>query len=180
MITQINDFVFCPRSIYFHDIYRCTTDEEFYHQTPQKIGQYSHKAIDENKYSSRQDVITGLTVYSRKYNLVGRIDILDMRENLLTERKYSVTAIYDGFKYQLYAQALALGEMGYEVKRMQIHSAKDNRNYEIAMPDQAEIQKFESVIAAMNSFSMTQPFTQNPKKCEHCIYNPLCDVYSPA
>ena len=45
MITQINDFTFCPRSIYFHDVYRNSVGEDAYHAVPQKVGRASHKAI---------------------------------------------------------------------------------------------------------------------------------------
>ena len=36
MITQLNDFIFCPRSIYFAGIYRESVSDEVYHQTPQR------------------------------------------------------------------------------------------------------------------------------------------------
>lgn len=73
MITQINDFTFCPRSIYFHDVYRNSVGEDAYHAVPQKVGRASHKAIDEGSYSSRKDVLTGAMVYSSRYGLMGRI-----------------------------------------------------------------------------------------------------------
>lgn len=120
-ITQINDFIFCPRSIYFSGIYHDSADVSAFHQLPQVRGSKAHENIDSGKYSSKQDIITGLTVYSEKYNLLGCIDILDTEKQLLIERKYSVTAVYDGFKYQLYAQYFALLEMGYQVKRLKFN-----------------------------------------------------------
>ena len=101
MMTQLNDFIFCPRSIFFAGIYRTSVSDDLYHQTPQREGLAHHETIDNNKYSSRKDIITGLTVYSEKYRLLGRIDIFDQRSGILTERKYSVTAVYPGFRYQL-------------------------------------------------------------------------------
>lgn len=175
-ITQINDFIFCPRSIYFHDIYRNTADTECYHQRPQKTGLASHRTVDEGTYSTSKGIITGLAVYSSRYNLLGRIDILDTVGKTLTERKYSITAVYDGFKFQLYAQLFALQETGYEVLRLRLHSVKDNRNYEIPLPDEKEVAHFEATLEKMRTFSMTGPFVPNPNKCEHCIYRPLCDI----
>lgn len=175
-ITQINDFIFCPRSIYFSGIYRETTSTEVFHQAPQRIGTAAHKSIDEGKYSSRKDILTGLTVYSEKYNLVGKIDILDLRTNTLTERKYSITAVYDGFKYQLYAQYFALLEMGYTVNILRLYSSKDNKNYPINLPTQEEITRFEQTLHKIRTFNLNAPFTQNPKKCAHCIYRHLCDL----
>ena len=177
MITQINDFIFCPRSIYFHDIYRATADPDTYQQAPQKIGQSSHSTIDHSTYSTRKEIITGLMVYSQKYGLLGRIDILDTSQGILTERKYSVTAIYEGFRYQLYAQYFALLEMGYYVSAMRIHSIKDNKNYPIDIPNLEETNQFDATLEQMKSFDLQAPFNQNPKKCQHCVYNSLCDIW---
>lgn len=178
MITQINDFIFCPRSLYFSGIYRNTADTSLYHQTPQEIGTAAHKTIDSSTYSSNKNIITGMTVYSEKYCLLGRIDILDTEKHLLTERKYSITAVYDGFRYQLFAQYFALAEMGYPVNRMRLHSVKDNQNYEIPLPDEKSTAAFEKILTDIRSFSLLAPFSQNQNKCAHCIYRELCDFYT--
>ena len=68
--------------------------------------------------------------------------------------------------------------MGYQVTQMRLHSQKDNRNYEIALPDAAETIKFETILDKMRSFDLQQPFTPNQNKCKHCIYNPLCDLFN--
>jgi len=176
MITQINDFIFCPRSIYFHDVYRNSLDTDLYQEKPQRVGQAAHKSVDTGQYSTRKNIITGIAVYSAHYNLLGRIDIFDCEAGLLTERKYSVTALYDGFRYQLYAQYFALTEMGYHVQHMRIHSSKDNRNYSVELPSKDETAQFEIVLNEIRNYRLDAPFVPNPKKCEHCIYNPLCDV----
>jgi hypothetical protein len=82
LITQLNDFMFCPRSIYFHNIYQENYGEETYHQTPQKIGQTAHKAVDEGTYSTRKDILQGLTVYSEKYTKMFLKDILEHKEKI--------------------------------------------------------------------------------------------------
>ncbi len=177
-ITQLNDFIFCPRSIYFHNIYQQNYSQETYHKTWQKKGQAAHKAVDQGKYSSRKSILQGLAVYSDKYNLFGKIDTLDLSTGELVERKYSVTKIYDGFRYQIYAQYFALLEMGYNVKSLKIYSKKSNKCYPIAIPGPKETGEFEKVVNDIHSFRLDAPFTQNPKKCEHCIYNMLCDIYT--
>ena len=176
MITQINDFIFCPRSIFFAGIYRESVSDDLYHQTPQREGLVHHEAIDENKYSSRKEIITGLTVYSENYRLLGRIDILDLRSGTLTERKYSVTAVYPGFRYQLYAQYFALSEMGFSVKKLRLYSQKDNKVYPVPVPGEMEEEEFCDVLRQMRDFSLNSPFSPNPNKCRHCIYNSLCDI----
>ncbi len=178
MITQLNDFIFCPRSIFFAGIYRESVSDDLYHQTPQREGLVHHTAIDENKYSTRKDVITGLTVYSEKYRLLGRIDIFDQHKGILTERKYSITAVYPGFRYQLYAQYIALTEMGFSVKELRLYSKKDNKVYPVELPDSNTLAEFEDVLERIRNFSLYSPFTPNHNKCSHCIYNSLCDSFT--
>jgi CRISPR-associated exonuclease Cas4 len=176
-ITQLNDFIFCPRSIYFHNIYEENYNEDMFHKTWQKKGQAAHKAIDKGYYSSSKDILQGMTVYSEKYQLVGKIDTFNLKSGELTERKYSITKVYDGFRYQIYAQYFALLEMGYNVKSLKLYSKKSNLSYPINLPNEKDIKEFESVIDNIHDFSLEQPFTQNPQKCHNCIYNPLCDIY---
>ena len=176
MITQINDFTFCPRSIYFHDVYRNSVCEDAYQATPQKVGRAAHHTIDEGIYTTRKDILTGTTVYSSQYGLMGRIDIFYILTGLLVERKYSITAVWPGFRYQLYAESFALEEMGYTVKALRLHSSKDNKNYDVPMPGDAEKNEFEELPYHIRHFSLSDPFSINPKKCRSCIYKNLCDV----
>lgn len=177
MITAINDFIFCPRSLFFSGIYRHSTDAKMFQQTPQIVGQANHKSIDQHMYSTKKSIVTGMTVFSQRYNLLGVIDILDLEKGVLTERKYSVTAVYDGFRYQLYAQYFALVEMGFQVKQLKLHSVKDNKTYPVDLPSADDIADFENVLTQIRSFSIFEPCpVTNPNKCSHCIYRPLCDA----
>ena len=178
-ITQINDFIFCPRSLLFHDFLRSNFSPDKFRETPQIQGLASHAAIDSATYSTRQDVLQGSLVYSSKYNLLGRIDLFFIESGLLRERKYSISAVYDGFRYQLYAQYFALTEMGYEVRRMELYSAKDNRKYPIELPDVAAVREFEQTLAAIRAYlpeNDTAP--PNLTKCRHCNYREIC-IYFP-
>ena len=44
-ISTLNDFIFCPYSIYLHNVYM-GGDEELVHATPQAKGKAAHAAID--------------------------------------------------------------------------------------------------------------------------------------
>lgn len=44
-ISTLNDFIFCPYSIYLHNVYM-ETDETMYHATPQTRGKIAHGADD--------------------------------------------------------------------------------------------------------------------------------------
>lgn len=175
-ITQINDFIFCPRSLYFNGIFRANVSTEIYHAEPQKKGTASHATIDNGTYSSRKEILSGLMVFCERYGLLGRIDLFDIQTGILVERKYSITAVYPGFRYQLYAQMFALIEMGYSVKELRLYSAKDNKRYFVPLPEEKEIKEFEEVLEKMRQYSLSQPFTRNVNKCTHCVYRSLCDV----
>ena len=72
-----------------------------------------------------------MAVYCGKYEIAGKIDIYNTETKTLIEKKNENKKIYDGYKYQLYAQYFSLLEMGYEVKKIFIHSLNDNKRYEI-------------------------------------------------
>ena len=56
LISQLNDFTFCPVSIYFHTLYG-DLDKTLYQRAEQINGTYAHKAIDSGQYSSRKNVL---------------------------------------------------------------------------------------------------------------------------
>ncbi len=173
-ISKINDFIFCPKSLYFHSIYE-NFSEKTYHQSPQTKGKIKHESIDRGKYSTAKRFLQGLEVYSEKYNLAGKIDIYNKDAKALIERKNKIIKIYDGYKYQLYAQYFSMIEMGYEVEKLSFYSMTDNRKYEIELPKGEELEKFEETINKMRDFDMlNNSYSKNPAKCAKCIYSELC------
>lgn len=174
-ITTLNDFIFCPASIYFHQV-EADTERFTYQSSFQLNGTAKHEAIDESRYSSRNDILQGIQVYSEKYGLIGKIDVFDVSNGILTERKKKVSQIFDGYIFQVYAQFFALEEQGFHVNEIRIYSMDDNVVYPIALPndDLEMLNKFESTINAVNNFSLNEFKQSNPLKCERCIYEPLC------
>lgn len=175
-ISYLNDFIFCPLSIYFHNLYD-EKDTSVYHSTDQTEGTYAHKSIDSKKYSNRKKILQGVSVYSSQLGLYGKIDLFDIDKGELVERKKKVVKIYDGYIYQLYAQYYSLLEMGYEIKNMKIHSLDDNKNYPILLPSENEEMndQFIQLINDINDFDMNRFVQINKEKCNRCIYNSSCD-----
>lgn len=176
IISNLNDFIFCPASIYFHKLYG-SEDNLMYQTNYQLDGTKAHEAVDNNSYSTKKSIITSLEVYSEKYRLYGKIDIYDADKKLLIERKKHVTRVYDGYIFQLYAQYYAMTEMGYEINRLEIRSIDDNKKYGIALPD-ADLsmkQKFESLVNMMRTFDLAAFKQSNIEKCKKCIYEDACD-----
>ena len=174
-ISTLNDFIFCPVSIYFHKIERGVN--VIMTQTyDQLAGTNAHQHVDEQTYSDRRAILQGTMVYSEKYRLIGKIDIFDINKGLLTERKRKITTIYDGYIFQLYAQYFALQEMGYSVKILRFYSSSDNKVHSVLKPseDIDMFNKFEATIKAIHEFEFTTFVQENVKKCERCIYEELC------
>jgi CRISPR-associated protein Cas4 len=176
-ISYLNDFLFCPRSIYFHQLYG-RSDTRLYQETAQVEGRAAHSSIEESRYSTRSRVLQGIEIYCEKYNLCGKLDIFYVDEALLCERKREIKEIYDGYIFQVYAQYFALTEMGYTVNRIVLHDFVHNRRHMIALPQENPqmLEKFEKLVAQINSYDLDRtPFVANANKCARCIYRQLCD-----
>ncbi len=173
-ISKLNDFIFCPMSLYFHSVYE-SFEQKVYHRTPQIIGKLKHEIIDRGLYSTAKKYLQGIEVCSEKYYLIGKIDIYDTENKILIERKTKIKKIYDGYKYQLYAQYFCLKEMGCGVKKMFLYSLLDNKKYRVNIPKAQELKKFEDVIRQIQNFNILQDkIKRNSVKCAQCIYNELC------
>lgn len=175
-LSQLNDFIFCPASIYFHNLYG--NQEKYLYQTNSQVnGSDAHKTIDESYYSTKSSIITALDVYSEKYRIAGKIDVFDTEKKQLTERKKKVKTIYDGYVFQLYGQYFAIKEMGYDVEKIRIYSMDDNKIYNIPLPEEnyEMFGRFEALLDEMRSFDMDKFEQTNISKCDNCIYEPACD-----
>lgn len=65
-LSTLNDFIFCPYSIYLHNVYMETADD-IYKATPQAKGTIAHQGVDKKKSSTRKSDIMSLPVYSNPY-----------------------------------------------------------------------------------------------------------------
>lgn len=175
-ISYLNDFIFCPRSIYFHQLYG-NIATVLYHEEAQIKGRAVHEAIDQRTYSTEKDVLQGIDVYSQEYGICGKIDLLDTNSKTLTERKKHIETIYDGYIFQLYAQYFALLEMGYEVDQLYLYSVDTNKKFEVSLPqdDRTMYEKFNRLITEINNFDLNNFNQTNEDKCKRCVYSELCD-----
>lgn len=175
-ISFLNDFIFCPISIYFHNLYG-DTETLMYQNFHQIKGKNIHKTIDDNRYSTRKNILTSIDVFSEKYNLYGKIDIYNLETKTLIERKNCVETIYDGYILQLYAQYFCMIEMGYEIEQLEIHSVSNNKKYIVNLPTKnvEMFTKFENIIETIINFNIEEFRQENKIKCMNCIYEPACD-----
>ncbi len=172
-ISKLNDFLFCPYSIYLHNVY-----ENFhivtFHSTFQTAGKLAHMTIDNNVFSSRKEMLQGTSIYSHKYKLAGKIDTFNQKTGELTERKNKIVKLYDGYFLQIYAQYFCLTEMKFRVKKLSFYSLSDNKKYNIPIPTQKVTEEFVDFIETMTNYNINNFKGVSKAKCEKCIYSTLC------
>lgn len=175
-ITYLNDFIFCPLSIYYHELYGAT-EPMLYHDKPQIDGKEAHRSIDEATYSTHTSILQGVDVFSDRYGLCGKIDTFDTEKGILTERKKKVSKVYDGYIFQLFAQCFCLREMGYDVREIRFWSKDDNKVYPIQLPENNPemMKKFEITVENLRSFDPAAFSPSDCQKCLNCIYHSFCD-----
>lgn len=173
-ISTLNDFIFCPYSIYLHNVYM-ETDVGLYHATPQTRGRIAHEAVDNKRASNRKDDLQAMPVISEEYGLIGKIDIYKGKERRLIERKYQLKNIYQGQIYQLWAQYLCMIEMGYVVDSIAFYEISTNKMIPVQLPGQSQLMEFRAFIDAYRHYDPSQPIRPNANKCHHCIYCSICD-----
>ena len=86
-ISNLNDFIFCPVSIYFHSL-DDETEKMTYQSEYQINGTSAHEKTDTGAYSTKKSMLQAIPVYSEKYNIMGKIDMFDCEKGVLTERIY--------------------------------------------------------------------------------------------
>jgi CRISPR-associated protein Cas4 len=150
-------------------------DEDLFHATPQTHGKVAHTTIDEKKYSSRKDEITGLSVFCNELGIIGKIDIYKGKEKLLIERKYKLETIYQGQIYQLWAQYFCMVEMGYDIERLAFYAISTNKTFPVNIPTEENKTELANFILKFKQFNPEEPIITNENKCKHCVYCNLCD-----
>ncbi|NTU46863.1 type V CRISPR-associated protein Cas4 [Candidatus Roizmanbacteria bacterium] len=171
-ISTINDFLYCPKSLYLHGIYSAF-DTSVYHDTPQIKGSIIHENIEEGRYSTSKYMLQALSIYSVRLGLKGKIDVYDSKKHELIERKYRVKQLYKGFIFQLYAQMYCMQEMGYVVDNLYIQSLSDNKRYQIDLPSEEQREEFEKTIQQMKSFGSEDLIMHTCNHCNNNIYDLL-------
>ena len=173
-ISMLDDFIFCPYSIYLHNVYM-DADEDLYHATPQTRGKVAHDTIDRKIASSRKNEILALPIYSNELGIMGKIDVYRKLEKILLERKFQLKQIFRGQIYQLWAQYFCMIEMGYVVDHLSFYEISTNKTIPVELPGNNGKEELISFIKNFKDYDPTQPITVNYNKCIHCIYCNLCD-----
>lgn len=175
-ISTLNDFIFCPYSIYLHNVYM-ESDEDIYHATPQVAGKNAHTSVDQKSTSAKRTIIESLSVFSERYKIFGKIDVFNAETKTLIERKNNLKQIFQGQIYQLWAQYLCMIEMGYSIHSICFYEISTKKTISIKTPDTNDLNNFEEFLNKYRNFNPRMFSQNNTNKCAHCIYCALCDKY---
>ena len=170
-ITTLNDFIFCPYSIYLHEIYH-QNREEAYHSAFQSKGKRLHHFIENNQ---DENSWKNAFVYSEKLKIYGRIDDYNKRTKELIEYKSTVAIAFRGYYYQIWAQFLCLSEMGVEVVHLSFYDFRQDKKIPVTIPNDEQILELKNHIKKVQEFDFNTDLNPNPNKCKQCIYHHLCE-----
>ena len=173
-ISTLNDFIFCPYSIYLHNVYM-ESDDSLYHASPQTKGKVAHESIDKKTYSTRKNDLVSFSVYSETLGVVGKIDLFHVDRKMLIERKYQLKQIFRGQLYQLWAQYYCLTEMGYLIDHLAFYEISTNKTIPIEITQEKEFNELVNFIERFKNYNPEDKIITNSNKCIHCIYCNLCD-----
>ena len=90
-ITYVNDFIFCPYSVYLHQVFDNNV-EDLYSANPQQIGKLAHFDIDYFEKTEKSETLKGIYVISKKLGVYGKIDTYWINDKKLVESKYGFKA----------------------------------------------------------------------------------------
>lgn len=171
-ISTINDFLYCPRSLYMHLAAGDITPAS-YHDVPQTHGNAAHAAVDDKRYSNRKDIMQGKSIYSEKLGIQGKLDTFDVSTGELVERKAKLHKIYEGHRMQLYAQYYCLLEMGYRPEKLAFYSMDDNKKYPVPLPTEKDKARLQQIITEMQSYTPEKLLAHRCANCDQNIYSAL-------
>ena len=158
-ISNLNDFCFCPYSIYLHNIYY-GSDEGEYQASPQTIGKEAHSSV--NSGADRTDEFRGLCVFSEEFGLQGKIDVYKKNSGTLIERKYRLKNIYQGQKYQLWAQYFCMQEMGYKVNSLAFMKSPQESLITL-ISTEGRYKKFKQLLTSFHDYSPAAIIEVDPR-----------------
>ena len=174
-LSTLNDFIFCPYSIYLHSVYM-ESDGDLYKAVPQTKGTLAHQGVDEKKGSTRKSDMMSLPVYCDELGISGKIDVYKQDKRLLIERKNNLKRIFRGQIYQLWGQYFCLKEMGYEVEQLAFYEISTNKMIPVELPGELGKQELIEFIEQFKRYNpASTTLLVNLNKCIHCIYCNLCD-----
>ncbi len=175
LISALNQYVFCPRRCALMHIEGMWSDNE--HTT---IGSLLHEHTDTPGYETDGDVVLlrGLPLYSSRYGLTGKADIVEMRAGRPTpvEYKKGKRRKFENDDVQLCAQAFCLEEMfGVTVEEGFIYHAASRRRRRVTFDANLRAETLQAIEAVRRLLAEGRvPAAVLAPRCDGCSLRSVC------
>jgi CRISPR-associated exonuclease Cas4 len=175
LISALNQYVFCPRRCALMHIDGIWEDNE--HTT---LGSLLHNRTDEPGYETDGEVklLRALPLYSLRYGLTGKADIVEMRGSvpLPVEYKKGRRRQFDNDDIQLCAQAFCLEEMfGVSVPEGAIYHASSKRRRKVLFEAGLRQETAQAIMAVRSLLASGRvPPAELKPRCSGCSLRPMC------
>ncbi|RME50965.1 MAG: CRISPR-associated protein Cas4 [Deltaproteobacteria bacterium] len=174
-IAALNDYAYCPRRCHYIYVEGLFEENEYTVE-----GSLLHRRVDEIGRERRGDLlrISSVTLYSYRYGLCGRADIIEERggEIYPVEHKRGRRGEWENDQIQLCAQALCLEEtLGREVRKGYLYYAASGRRKEIQLHDLLRARTIRTIEAVREMFhSGRRPQAEFSPRCRGCSLIDIC------
>ena len=174
-ISALNQFVFCPRRCALMHVEGIWSDNE--HTAK---GTILHEHADERGYETigHAKLLRALPLYSSKYGLSGKADIVEIRgkEIIPVEYKKGKRRKFDNDEIQLTAQSLCLEEMFQtQITRGFIYHASSKKRREVAIDENLRTETILTIekVRQLLANEIIPPAEYKPR-CEGCSLYNIC------
>ncbi|MGH9837075.1 MAG: CRISPR-associated protein Cas4 [Blastocatellia bacterium] len=175
LISALNQYIFCPRRCALMHVEGIWADNE--HTV---VGSLLHDRADEPGYETDDGVtlLRALPLYSERYGLTGKADIVELREGepVPVEYKKGKRRKFDNDDVQLCAQAFCLEEMfATEVSRGFIYHAASRRRREVIFDWRLRAETERTIIAVREMLAAGRvPAAELKPRCDGCSLRGVC------
>jgi CRISPR-associated exonuclease Cas4 len=174
-ISALNQFAFCPRRCWYMHV-----AHEFLDNVHTIEGSFLHERADLGESTRRGDLlqIRSLYLYSLKYGLTGKADLIEERSGEVypIEYKKGRRGNWGNDQLQLCAQAMALEEMlGREIPRGFLYYAATGRRQEVHLTAELRQETLETITRVRELMQTGQrPPALYMPKCKGCSLYRVC------
>lgn len=189
-ISLISEFSYCPRRFYLKYIENTTCDNEYTIE-----GTIEHNKVHNNTIEKRENFVkvTNLNVFSKKYELIGKCDVVEFTKSkngveipFLTDKyeicpvEYKHGKIRNEIEYnmQLCAQVLCIEEMyNTYIEKADIYYTTSNKRITIDINENLR----ENTILVISKIKnlILNPIIIKPKYLKRCNKCSMVDICSP-
>ncbi len=175
VIAALNQYVFCPRRCALMFVEGIWSDNEH-----TALGTLLHDHADAPGYEMDEGVklLRGLPLFSRRYGITGKADIIEMRSGVPApvEYKKGRRRKFENDDIQLCAQALCLEEMfSTAVPEGFIYHAASKRRRKVVFDERLRLETEETIQAVRQLIAQSEvpPAVLKPR-CDGCSLRSVC------